>query len=435
MVAAALIFGVVYVLIASEKVDKTIAAMLGAAVVVFSGLIPYEQALSDVDLNVIYLLVGMMTIVNILSTTGVFEWMAILVGQKAKGNGVVLLVLLLVVTAVVSAFLDNVTTIILIAPVTILITQILEIETIPFLILEAVFSNIGGTATLVGDPPNVLIGSRAHIPFNDFILDLGPIIAVIMVLSLVIIVRLLGKGIRPPEEAKSRLMRATPRKAIVNPKRLRRASVIFFMVVIGFFLSHLLHVEPGLIAIAGAFLMVLVCRVDVHDILGKVEWNTIMFFVGLFMLIGCLDYVGLFTFLGHHLIDLTQGNLLLTCISILWLSALLSAIVDNIPLVMSMIPLIKSIIPVFAVKMGLDPNSATALAPISEPLYWSLALGACLGGNGSLVGASANVVISQIAKRNNYEITFGKFTRYGLPLMLFSIVISSVYIYLRYFFW
>ncbi|MCD6327926.1 hypothetical protein J7M28_10295, partial [bacterium] len=243
MLAAAVVFVVVYVLIASEKVDKTIAAMLGAAVVVFSGLIPYEQALHQVDLNVIYLLIGMMVIVNILSTTGVFEWLAIIAGQKARGNGAALLVLLLAVTAVVSAFLDNVTTIILIAPVTILITQILEIETVPFLILEAVFSNIGGAATLVGDPPNVLIGSRAHIPFNDFLLHLGPIIAVVMVLSLLVILRFLRKGIRPTEEAKLRLMRATPRKAIVKPKRLMRASVIFFTVVVGFFLSHLLHVE------------------------------------------------------------------------------------------------------------------------------------------------------------------------------------------------
>ncbi|MCD6326775.1 hypothetical protein J7M28_04370, partial [bacterium] len=192
-------------------------------------------------------------------------------------------------------------------------------------------------------------------------------------------------------------------------------------------------VEPGLIAIGGAFLMALVCRADVQHILGKVEWNTIMFFMGLFMLIGCLDYVGLFKFLGCHLMDFTQGNLFLTCISILWVSALLSAIVDNIPLVMSMIPLIKSIIPVFAAQMGLDPDSAAVLAPISQPLYWSLALGACLGGNGSLIGASANVVMSQIAKRNNYQITFGRFARYGLPLMLFSMVLSSIYIYLRYF--
>ena len=433
MIAAVFIFGLTYVLIASEKVDKTIAALLGASVVIFAGLIPYQVALAKVDLNVIYLLAGMMVIVNILTTTGVFEWLAVQAGQKAKGNGVVLLVLLLVVTAVLSAFLDNVTTIILIAPVTILITQVLEIPCIPFLILEAVFSNIGGTATLVGDPPNVLIGSQAHIDFNDFILNLTPVVIIVMIVSLLVVMRFMRSALKTNRAARSRLMSATPHLAIVRPKRLARAAVVFFLVVLGFFLGHFLKVQPGIVALGGAVLMALVCQIDIREMLGKVEWGTLFFFIGLFMLVGSLEYVGLFDYLGHKLIDMTRGNLFLTAMAILWASAILSAIVDNIPLVMSMIPLIKSIIPAFAAQMGLEAGSAAAHSAIAEPLYWSLALGACLGGNGTLVGASANVVVSQIAKRNGYNLTFARFTRYSLPLMLLSVAISSIYIYFRYF--
>lgn len=431
MLTAVLIFVATYMLIASEKVDKTVAAMLGAAAVILCGLIPYGVALQAVDLNVIFLLVGMMIIVSILGTTGVFEWLAIVVGQKTKGSGVLLLVSLLVVTAVLSAFLDNVTTVILVAPMTILITQILEISAVPFLIMEAVFSNIGGAATLVGDPPNVLIGSQANIQFNDFLLNLGPVVVIIAVLSLLLVVRIMGESLQTSEKVRARLMSAKPRRAIVNPKRLLAASIVFACVIVGFFLGHLFDVQPGLIAIGGAFVMALVCRVDIHKTLGKVEWNTIMFFVGLFMLVGSLEHVGFFQFSGELLVGLTKGNLLLTCMAILWFSAILSALVDNIPLVMSVIPIIKSIVPVFAAQMNLPPDAVAA--QISQPLYWSLALGACLGGNGSLVGASANVVVAQIAKRNGYKLTFVGFARYGLPSMLFSVVLSCIYIYLRYF--
>ncbi|MBN1593753.1 MAG: hypothetical protein JW941_10970, partial [Candidatus Coatesbacteria bacterium] len=262
MLVPVIVFAITYILIASEKVDKTVAAVLGAATVVFGGLIPHELALGYVDLNVIYLLVGMMIIVNILSTTGVFEWLAIILGQRARGSGVLLLVFLLAVTAVLSAFLDNVTTIILVAPITILITQILEIPTLHFLILEAVFSNIGGTATLVGDPPNVLIGSQAHIEFMDFIINLGPISVVIAILSLLVVVLVIGPHLKVSKRTKDRLMSAKPREAIVNPKRLMIASTVFALVILGFFVSHQFDVQPGLVAIAGGFLMALLCRMD-----------------------------------------------------------------------------------------------------------------------------------------------------------------------------
>lgn len=433
MLASVLIFAITYLLIASEKVDKTVAALLGATAVIMGRLVPYEVALQKVDLNVIFLLVGMMIVVNILGTTGVFEWIAIATAQKARGNSVVLMVLLLLVTAFVSAFLDNVTTVILIAPITILITQILEIPTIPFLILEAVFSNIGGTATLVGDPPNILIGSASHLYFKDFLIHLTPIILVITALSILVLIRFLRLGLHVSAAARQRLMMAQPRLAIVQPAQLKRALPVLGLILAGFFTSHALKVETGLIALAGAFLMVLVCRADLHQTLAKVEWNTILFFIGLFMLIGALEHNGLFQFLGTHIVEWTRGNLMLTAMAILWFSALASAIVDNIPLVIAMIPLIKSITPFFAAQMGLDAGTVEAHRLVAEPLYWSLALGACLGGNGSLIGASANVVISQIARRNNYHISFMGFTKYGLPLMVFSVLLSSLYIYLRYF--
>lgn len=432
MTTALVIFAITYALIASEKIDKTVAAMLGAAAVVLFGQIDYKEALSRIDLNVIYLLVGMMIIVQVLATTGVFEWVAVSVARKAGGRGLPLLALLLLATAAFSAFLDNVTTVILIAPVTILITQILELPAAPFLILEAVFSNIGGTATLVGDPPNVLIGSQTHLTFNDFLVHLTPVVLVIMAATLAPTLYFLRKTVAVSESAQARIMAAQPERAIIRPGRLVTALAVFFLVLVGFFLSHQLEIEPGLVAIAGAFLMTLLCGIKPHDVLAQVEWGTIFFFLGLFMLIGCLEHVGVFERVGQEIVALTKGNLFWTCLAILWFSAFFSALVDNIPLVMAMIPLIRSITPLFLDEFTVVPGSEQA-KQVMEPLYWSLALGACLGGNGSLVGASANVVVAQIAKRNKYRLSFWDFTRYGLPIMIISLLVSTVYIYLRYF--
>jgi len=433
MIPSIAVFVVTYVLIASERVDKTIAAILGASVVIIFRLVPYERALSKVDLNVIYLLLGMMIIVNILGSTGFFEWIAVAVAQKARGDSIKLISSLLLVTAFLSAWLDNVTTIILIAPVTILMTQILEIPAAPILILEAIFSNIGGTSTLVGDPPNIIIGSQSHLYFKDFIVNLGPIIIVIALISLAAVLLFLRNSMKVSNEARRRLAEAQAARAIVNAPRLRKALPILGLVIVGFFFSHALEVETGLLALAGAFVMILICRVEPHEVLAKVEWNALLFFVGLFMLIGCLEYNGTFTLLGNEIVHATRGNLLLCAMVILWCSALASAIVDNIPLVISMIPLIKTVVPAFAMQMGLDPSGEATQRLVAEPLYWSLALGACLGGNGSLVGASANVVVAQIARRNKYRLTFMDFTAYGLPMMLVSLVCSTIYIYLRYF--
>ena len=426
------IFILAYIAIASEKVDKTIAAMIGAGLMVAFHVADFTEMLGKVDLNVLGLLIGMMIIVNVMATTGVFEYLAVLIARQTRGNGVLVTVEFLLATAIISAFMDNVTTIILMAPITILITQLLGLPTVPVLILEALFSNIGGTATLVGDPPNILIGASCNLSFNDFIINLAPVVLLIMVVCLGAVVLLMRKKLQSNPDSVVQVQLTQPRRAILDPARLKRSLIVFALVLLGFFTSRLIHLEPGLIAICGAFVMVPVCRLELAHMLEKVEWNTILFFCGLFMMVGALEIDGVFTLLGEHMVSLTRGNFALTMMIILWGSAILSAIIDNIPLVISMIPLINSIVPVFARQMGIEADTEAIRAQISEPLFWSLALGACLGGNGTLIGASANVVISQIARKNRYKLTFKDFTCYGAPLMLISTFLSMIYLYLRY---
>ncbi len=435
MIASLAIFLAVYILIAFNILDKTAAALMGAVAVVFLHLVPYEYALQHVDLNVVFLLMGMMIIMSILSQTGVIEWLAIMVAQKAKGNAMAIVVLFLLVTAVISAFLDNVTTVIIIAPITILVTQILEVPTVPVLILEAIYSNIGGTATMIGDPPNTVIGSGSHLTFNDFVLNLAPIIVIITILSLPIIYLWMHGSMKAQDATKRRIMRAVPRLAIIDATMMWRGLAVLALTLLGFFFGRALGVEPGIVALAGAVLMVIVCRVDIHTALEKVEWNTILFFIGLFMLISALEFNHFFEVMGQWIVKSTGGNLMLTVFVILWFSAVMSAIIDNIPLVIAMLPLVQSIVPSFAKTMGLEQNPELWNPMIAEPMLWALALGACLGGNGTLIGASANVVVSQIGARNNSPISFFTFTRFGFPIMLFTIVLCNAYLWLRYFVW
>lgn len=427
------IFVVTFALIVSEKIERSIAGMLGAGAVILLHLIPYETALEKVDLDVVFLLMGMMMIVGVLAVTGFFEWGAIWVARKAHGRGAPILVMLLLLTALLSALLDNVTTVVLIAPITILITQILELSPAPFLILEAVFSNLGGTATLIGDPPNILIGSRGNLSFLDFLVSLAPIVFVIVAASLVLAGLFLGKRLQVKESVRARIMKAEPRLAILDAQKMRRALVIFGLTLAGFVFHHWIEVQPGIIAVSGAFFMCMVCRVDIQQALEKVEWNTIFFIISLFMLVGALEENGLFTILGEKLLELTRGNLALTAIAVIWSVGILSALMGNLPFVIASITLIQSMIPLFAVQMGLDGQPELIRTQIAEPLYWSLALGACLGGNGTIVGAAANVVIVQIGRRNNVPITFGSFFRVSAPLTILSLVLASGYVYLRYF--
>ncbi len=426
------IFAISYYFIASEKVNKTISAILGASLVLFLGLVSFEQAVLAIDFNVVFLLVGMMTSVHILAKTGFFEWVAISMAKFAKGDPWHIMVLLLIATAILSAFLDNVTTIIMLVPVTILITQILEISPVPFVILEAIVSNIGGTATLIGDPPNIVIGSQAGLSFNSFLANLGPVIIVVFFVFLATTFFIFHKKFHVSEEMKARVMHAIPHLAIVDKKMMIRSLSIFALIFIGFFMHNILHVEAGVIALGGSMLMLLVCRSESDDALMSVEWGVVFFFVGMFIMIGALEANGVMEWIGYHIIHLAGNNLFLVCIVVLWGSAIFSSLLDNIPFVITMVPLVKQFIIYFSQASGIvDP--VVIHMEIAQPLWWSLALGACLGGNGTLIGASANIVMARISEKNNYPINFMRFSKYGFGFMIQSMVICTAYIWLRYF--
>ena len=426
MIAAIAIFLGAYVLIASERMDKTAAALLGASLAVSTGVVPYDVALRAVALNVVLLLVGMMLSVNILASTGVFEWVAITIARAVKGDGLKILLLFVAITAGLSAFLDNVTTVILVAPITILLCELLGLPSVPFLVLEAIASNIGGTATLVGDPPNVLIASRTGLSFNQFIANLTPPVVMMLVLLLLVTGLFMRKQVVVPPEIAARVLKARPERAILHPQRLKRAGFVFAIILIGFFVSHALHLEPGVIAIAGGLVMALVTRTDLHHALEKVEWNSVFFFIGLFMMIGALEHHHVFESLGHTLVAWTGGNFVLTALAVLWFAAIASAIVDNIPLVIAMLPLLQAIVPTIGQQMGIADDPIALSERVEHPLYWCLALGACLGGNGTLVGASANVVIAQMGKRNGHPISFWAFTKIGFPIMIGTVMVATV---------
>ena len=422
------------VVIISEKVHRAVCAVGGAVLLIILGVLDIGTGVSYIDYNTIGLLIGMMVIVNIMATTGVFEYLAVKIARQTKGNGVLVVMEFLLATAFISAFMDNVTTVILMAPVTILITQLLRLPTVPILIMEAIFSNIGGTATLIGDPPNILIGASCNLSFNDFLINLTPVVLIVMAVTLGVVLLQMRKNLRTAPSAVAQVRLTEPKLAILEPARLSRSMWVFAFVLLGFFTSRLTGLEPGIIAICGAFVMALVCKIELSHMLEKVEWNTILFFSGLFMMVGALEIDGVFNSLGQWMIHMTDGNFALTMMIILWGSAILSAVIDNIPLVISMIPLIQSIVPIFAGQMGIAGSEELITAQIREPLFWALALGACLGGNGTLIGASANVVVCQIARKNRYPVTFWQFTRYGFPLMILSVAICSVYLYFRYIF-
>lgn len=433
MFLSGLIFLIVYFFLATEKLEKTVAVLLGAFFMFALRLVPFEYALAAIDLNVIFLLVGMMTCVFILSKTGFFEWIAVLVAKKAKGRPISIMLLFITVTAVLSSVLDNVTTIILLAPVTILIMEILEISPVPFLILEVIASNIGGTATLIGDPPNILIGSRAHLTFNEFLLHLGPVICVVFLIFGLSAFFIFRKSWQVPQRVKLRVTQALPHLAIIDRKNMIRALGVLALIFAGFFTHGITGIEPGIIALCGSMLMLVVCRSDIDATFMRVEWGVIFFFIGLFIVVSALEYTGVINMLAGMLINLAGTNLFFLCMAILFGSALFSSFLDNIPFVITMIPLIQQVIAHLAEVQGIiDP--ALIQEKIASPLWWSLALGACLGGNGTLIGASANVVMSKISERNNHHISFGRFFKYGFLFMIQSVLISAFCLWLMYFY-
>lgn len=429
---AVAIFFLAYVVIATGKLHKTVAAILGGTVLVAIGGISAESVYGHIDLNVIFLLLGMMILVHTLAQTGFFQWLAIGLAKASGGSPIKILLALFVTTAVLSALLDNVTTIILIAPVTILITDQLEVAPVPFLILEAIASNIGGTGTLIGDPPNILIGSHADLSFNQFVLNLGPVALLSLGVTALGVWLMFRKSLHVPEDVRARVRESDPAGAITDRRRLIRIGVVVLLVLAGFTLHGVLEVPVGIVALLGAMLALIISDEDVHDAFAAVEWPTLMFFVGLFLLVGGLEEKGVLEWVAEHVVTLTRGHLFLTALFILWGSAAASAVVDNIPFVAAMIPVIAHLVPDIAGQLGIE-ESAQIQSLVGEPLWWSLALGACLGGNATLVGASANVVMAGVAEKHGHHISFGRFALYGLPAVLVSLLISSAYIYLRYF--
>jgi len=432
---ATAIFVLVYGLIIADKIHKTILAIVGAASMIILRIVTQEDAFHStelgIDWNVIFLLVSMMIIINIMRPTGVFEYIAIKSAKVAKGKPFAIMAIFSVVTAVVSAFLDNVTTVLLIAPVTLLICQALELDVVPYLITEAIASNIGGTATLIGDPPNIMIASKAQLDFMAFIYNLTPVIILVLIAYVITIKFIFGKRLKVKEELRQRVMAMNENESIKDPVLLKKSLAVLAITITGFIFHGMLHFEPATIALFGAGLLLLVSGTkEPHHILAEAEWTTIFFFMGLFIIIGGVVNVGLIKWMSIKVLDITQGNLFGTSMIILWFSAFASAFIDNIPYVATMNPL------VIDMARQLWPN-VTGLNllhhPDLMPIWWSLALGACLGGNGTAIGASANVIVVGMAEKFGKPISFKKFMLYGMPLMIESVIICHAYIWLRYY--
>ena len=424
-----ILFIVTYVAIVTEKVNRAIVAGLGAGLMITLGVLNQEQAVAGVDFNTIGLLTGMMVIVAITQRCGIFQYVAIWSAKKVEARPWGILLMLSVITAVFSALLDNVTTVLLIAPITLLITEEIKVNPYPYLFAEIFASNIGGTATLIGDPPNIMIGSAVRLTFNDFLVNLAPITPVIMVATLIIIYFIWGKGLHTTDNARRRVMQFRERDAITDVALLKKSLSVLTLVVSGFVLAHPLGLEPATIAMFGAGLLLFLNNLggeaveqskDVHHTFGEVEWVTIFFFVGLFIVVSGIEHAGLLDMLANWVLGLTGGDMTVTAIAIIWVSSIASALVDNIPFVATMIPMIESMAPTFG---GADNLM---------PLWWSLALGACLGGNGSLIGASANLIVAGFAERAGHRIKFLPFMAMAFPLMLMSIAIATGYVYLRF---
>ncbi|MBM4152189.1 MAG: ArsB/NhaD family transporter [Kiritimatiellaceae bacterium] len=422
MIASIIIFIIVYILLASGKMEETVAALLGATAVIVFNLIDFESALRSIDLNVIFLLVGMMTCVAILAETGFFEWVAISVAKHMKGHAGGILIVLLAVTMVLSSLLDNVTCIILMAPVTVLITQLLEVPVKPFLILEALASNIGGTATLIGDPPNIIIGSRANLTFNDFLCHSAPGILFSGIIFIATAYFTLRKRLAVPDMIRTRVTDSYPSLALRDRKKMYRALAVFALILIGFFTQRQTGLAAGIIALGGMALMLPICYSKTEHMLKVVEWNAVFFFIGLFIIIGAMEHNGVIDLMAKGMFKLCGDNLLLSCMVILWGSALFSALLNNIPFIIVMMPMVQKMI-----------ANTGGTADAGNPLYWALAFGVCLGGNGTIIGASANVLACKIGERNGYRISFMEFLKWGMPLMVQSILVVSIYLWIRYF--
>jgi len=429
------IFIIALGIIISEKIHKTVVAIFGASLVLVLKILEQHEAFHleefGVDWNVIFLLIGMMTIINLMRPTGLFEYIAIRSAKLGKGEPLRIMVIFAIITAILSALLDNVTTVLLLAPVTLLIADALEVDPIPYLIVEALASNIGGTATLIGDPPNIMIASKAKLNFMDFVINLTPIVIIMMVVFIVLIKLIFGQRLKTKEELKKRIMTMDENEAIKDPVMLSKSLVVLGIVLIGFIFHGMLHYEPATVALFGAGLLLLLSGThEPHHVLAEIEWPVIFFFIGLFIMVGGMVKVGAIGLMSEKMLALTHGNLFATSMVIMWFSAIASAVVDNIPYVATMNPL------VIDMAREMWPElSGDALLQHADlmPIWWSLALGACLGGNGSPIGASANVIVVGMAEKAGHKISFIKFMAYGVPVMIITVLISTIYVWLRYY--
>ena len=411
------IFLAAYGLIASERFDRTLIALLGGLLVVVFGVIDQEEAFAAIDLNVIFLLAGMMVLAGGLSRTGFFEYVAGVAIHLSQGKPFRLLIILSVLTALLAAVLDNVTTVVLLTPVTLSIARTLKVSPLPYLLSQVFASNIGGTATLIGDPPNILIGSAAGLDFADFLVNLAPVVVLIMIVFVGIMWVSFGRTMEDDANRLDVLATVDPAAAITDRPLMMRALIVLGVTLVGFLFHSVLGLEAATIALLGATVLMFVGRLDPHEALRDIEWNTLFFFVGLFMLIEAVVHVGIVGGIADALATAAGGDLTIATLGILWFSAIASAIVDNIPYTATAIPIVQQL-----AGSGLE----------AEPMWWALALGACLGGNLTIVGASANIVVANLAARDGHPITFTQFFRYGVGVVAASLTISTVYLLLRY---
>lgn len=423
---AIIIFLLTYAIIITEKFNRAVIALAGAALMLFFGILNLDQAFEHIEWGTLTLLIGMMILVGITNKTGVFQFVAVWSAKIVKGHPIRILIILSVLTAVSSAFLDNVTTVLLIAPVTFSITRILGVNPVPYLISEVLFSNIGGTATLIGDPPNIMIGQQInHLTFNAFLLNLAPIIIIIGAVTLLLLYLIYRKQLVVDSDKQKQLMELDAKSFIIDHKLMKKSMIVLGLTIVAFLLHSFIHMDPAVIAVSGATLLMLigVKNNEVDKALGAVEWETLFFFAGLFTLVGALIEVGVIKDLAKFALELTGGNITIASMLILWVSGFASATIDNIPYVATMIPLIQDM----AQGMGYAVDSSQINA-----MWWALSLGACLGGNGTLIGASANLIVAGIAKREGHRLSYVDFLKIGAPLTLVALIISTLYIYFRY---
>jgi Na+/H+ antiporter NhaD/arsenite permease-like protein len=424
------VLAVTYAFIIASPFNHAIVALVAAVAIVIIGLLDQGEAIRGIDWNTIGLLAGMMILVSISRRSGLFQYLAILSAQRVRANPGGILLMLQLATAVLSAVLNNVSTVLLMVPVTLVIAEELELPPFPFLFAEVFAANVGGTATLIGDPPNILIGTQAGLDFNAFLVNVAPAALLVMAVQAALVHLIWGRSLQASKERRVLVMGMNAPGMVTDWVLLRRSVAVLAVVLAAFVFSGPLHLEPATIALAGAAVLMLLDNLQqrgsrqadhVHATFAEIEWATIFFFIGLFVVVHAVEASGFLTLVGGKLVALTGGNLVVAGTIILWVSAILSAVIDNIPFVATMIPLIKGMAPAYG-----GPNAI-------EPLWWSLSLGACLGGNGTLTGASANLAVAGIAERNGIRFGFMRYLTYGAPLTLVSIAICQIYVWLRYF--